>query len=201
MDLDQAIDRIEEGIRRLKQQYDVFFSGATPHPPIELRNEIERLIRQYTNTSMRRYADQFRFNTVVGRFNLYAELWNKQVRAREEGGPRGQVVPPPPPPAARSRRPADDPQTPLVAIRISNPETELEGLRALYESYSRARSEASGAPSKVSMDAFVRKLSDQVNSIKASRGCNSVEFVITSGGSQVQIKARPTRETPEEAVK
>jgi len=195
MEIEEAIAQLDEGIRRLKVQYDMFFSGASIRPPTELRTEIERLIRRFSNSPIRRYSDRFHFNTLVGRFNSFAELWNKQLRAMEEGRERIAGAAP----AARPEAERDDGEQVLFALRVSDPAAELDGLRTLFDSYLSARTQREGAPPRVTMDSFVNQISRQVDSLKASFGCHTVEFRITLGPSHVSIKARPADGQPKSA--
>jgi len=84
-ELEADIGRLEAGIRQLKIQYDMFFAGSIPKQPLELRAEIERLIKRYSNASIRKYSARFHFNSLVSRFNSMSELWAKTIRTLEEG--------------------------------------------------------------------------------------------------------------------
>ena len=191
MEIEEAIAQLNQGIRRLKVQYDTFFAGGRPRPPVELRAELERLIRRFANSPIRRYSDRFHFNSLVGRYNSFVELWNKQTRAIEEGRDPSTHRPIPstaPKPAV----PADVPaERVLCSLRISNPVTETDGLRVLFEQYLTARQQRDGVAPKLSIESFVRQISRQVESLKASTGCSTVEFRLTNLESQVTIKARP----------
>ena len=162
MNLDQALPRLEADIRRLKVEYDVYFAGGSPRPPLPLQNELQVTVKQLTNVSMRT-ADRFRFNALVGRFNSYLEMWGKQVRAREEG----RDVSGAPLPEARTRSQAAAPKS--LRLVVADPASEAPALSRLYDRWMDARREAGENP-KLSLDSFVRQISKQVSGQQSSRG-------------------------------
>ena len=122
-----------------RQKWDTFFSGAERKPPTELQAQVEALVKRYANAEIRNNGERFRYQSLTARFSTFNELWQKRLRAREEGkvfgqhGLRAEVMPPPrrraavPPPAGRRaagrvpggqprRRPGGHPR-PLRALR------------------------------------------------------------------------------------
>src|SRR5262245_44481376 len=83
--LEEALGRIEVGIRQLKIQYDMFFSGAAPRQPFEVRKELETPFKTLGDTPMQRFADRYRYNSLASKYQSMAELWAKMIRAKEEG--------------------------------------------------------------------------------------------------------------------
>ena len=53
-EFDADIARLEKGIRQLKIQYDMFFAGSIPKQPLELRNELEKIIRRNAHIPIRK---------------------------------------------------------------------------------------------------------------------------------------------------
>ena len=81
------------------------------------------------------YGDRFRFNTLQTRFSKFVDLWDRGLRAREEGrpGPFG-------------RKPADAPRAPskpedkvLLVASFKDPLKEMEKLHDLYDTLRDAR--------------------------------------------------------------
>jgi hypothetical protein len=83
--IEADIERIEAGIRQLKIQYDMFFAGAIPKQPLELRSALERLLKRYTNAPLRKYAHRFHFSSLAARYTSLSELWAKTLKTMEEG--------------------------------------------------------------------------------------------------------------------
>jgi hypothetical protein len=82
---DEALTIFEESLRKLKIQYDLFFLGIRKLPPSEDRRRLENLVQDLGRSRMRENAARFRYNTLLARYNQFKELWNRQMREREEG--------------------------------------------------------------------------------------------------------------------
>jgi hypothetical protein len=82
--IDQQIARLEEEIRKLKIDFDIFFNGATKRPPLEARARLESSIKRISDDRNLTYAQRYHFNTLVSRFTSYRELWRRNLKARGE---------------------------------------------------------------------------------------------------------------------
>lgn len=174
--------RLEAGIKQLKVQYDMFLAGALPRQPIETRERVERLIKQYSHAAMRKYRHRFHFNGLVARYNVLSELWGKNLRAREEGAR--------PAPAVVDR--ADKRTPPPDSYHLSGSGGDEPALRRLHASFLEARKK-SGESASVPFDAFARKVAAQAESLRRKSGCEKVELRLEISDSKVLLKARPGR--------
>ena len=82
--VDQQIAKIEEDIRRLKIDFDIFLNGATKRPPLEAKARLESSIKRISDNRNLTYAQRYQFNTVVARFTAYRELWRRILKKRGE---------------------------------------------------------------------------------------------------------------------
>ncbi len=80
--LDQQIVRLEDDIRKLKIDFDVFFSGGTKRPPLEARARLDANIKRLADDRNLNYAQRYQFNTIVARFTSYRELWRRMLKKR-----------------------------------------------------------------------------------------------------------------------
>lgn len=81
--LDQQIARLEDDIRKLKIDFDIFFSGVK-RPPLEARARLDANIKRLADDRNLNYAQRYQFNTVVARFTSYRELWRRMLKKRGE---------------------------------------------------------------------------------------------------------------------
>jgi hypothetical protein len=44
--IDAELERLQVGLRQLKVQYDMFFAGSLPRPPVELRSELDKIVKR-----------------------------------------------------------------------------------------------------------------------------------------------------------
>lgn len=80
--LDQEILRLEDGIRKLKIDFDIFFNGAAKRPPLEARARLESQIKRISDDRTMTYGQRYRLNALVSRFTSYRELWRRTLKAR-----------------------------------------------------------------------------------------------------------------------
>lgn len=79
------VDQFEEDLRILKNKYDQFFAGIRKLPPNEDRRRLDTSVHELSRLRIRDNGKRFRFNTLVGRYSQYRELWARRMREREEG--------------------------------------------------------------------------------------------------------------------
>ncbi|HQZ82634.1 MAG TPA: hypothetical protein PLR83_05395 [Pyrinomonadaceae bacterium] len=84
LEIDQQLARLEEDIRRLKIEFDIYFNGATKRPPLETRARLDAVIRRISDNRTLNYAQRYQFNTLVARFTSYRELWRRGMKAKGE---------------------------------------------------------------------------------------------------------------------
>lgn len=85
--VDRDLKTLETELRRLEVEYNQYFAGRTPRPPLETRRRVAGLVRQLDRQRLSNYAERFRFTTLQSRFQTFADLWDRGLRAREEGRP------------------------------------------------------------------------------------------------------------------
>ena len=83
-DIDQQLARMEEDIRKLKIDFDIFFNGTSKRPPLESRARLESFIKRLADNRNLTYAQRYYFNTMVARFTSYRELWRRTLKAKGE---------------------------------------------------------------------------------------------------------------------
>lgn len=84
--LDQQIVRLEEDVRKLKIDFDIFFNGGGKRAPHEARGRVEATIKRIADDRNLTYAQRYHFNTIVSRFTSYRELWRRMLKQRNEPG-------------------------------------------------------------------------------------------------------------------
>ena len=182
-ELEAELGRLESGIRQLKIQYDMFFAGSIPKQPLELRNELERIIRRHSATPIQRYASRFHFNALVSRFNSLSDLWAKTLRGLEEGDR--------PAPAVADR--AGGAEQIIAHCTVTDPTVQTDLLKLLHSRLLDARKKAGEAPDKVSFEKFVLAISGQAQKMREKTGCAKVDLRVIVVDRKVTVKARPGR--------
>lgn len=80
--VEQQLAKLEEDIRKLKIDFDIFFAGGTKRAPHEARGRVEAQIKRIADDRSLSYAQRYHYNTVVSKFISYRELWRRTFKAR-----------------------------------------------------------------------------------------------------------------------
>jgi hypothetical protein len=82
--IDKQISRLEDDIRKLKVDFDIYFNGATKRPPLEARARVESMVKRVSDNRALSYAQRYQLNSLISRFTSYRELWRRSLKARGE---------------------------------------------------------------------------------------------------------------------
>jgi hypothetical protein len=198
--INEDLDALERMFRQLQIEWEKFFGGAERKPPMDLKGKVETLIRRWAYSEIRNNTDRFRYQTLSSRYNTFAELWAKRMRAMEEGralgvhGARAQMLPPPPPPPEERARPAraEAAGAPPGEFRISRPDQERDAVRALFDQYIQER-KRTGEGGPVKFESFEKIIAQQASRILVEKGGQAVDFRLETKDGKVTLKARPVK--------
>ena len=115
MGIQEDMTALDAKVARLKVEYEQYFMRVIKREPLQMREEVERVIRNYSNQSISNTSLKFRFNSLVAKYNSYKQYWTRTLRAIEDGtyARRAEGVPtgakPAPPPPQSQRPPAPPP--------------------------------------------------------------------------------------------
>ena len=81
-EIDQQLSRLEDDIRKLKIEFDIYFNGATKRPPLEARARMEANLKRLADNRALTFAQRYYFNTLTSRFTSYRELWRRTLKIK-----------------------------------------------------------------------------------------------------------------------
>ncbi len=183
-DIDRDMQRLEAELKRLEAEYNMFFSGRLPKPPWETRSRVEALVKRYDRAYIQNYGDRFRFTTLQSRFATFVDLWDRGMRAREEGraGPFAHLKKPDAP--AHAERAKD---RILHVASFRDPLHEVEKLTELYDSLVEARRDV--GEEAVPFHKFAELVKTQVTKLQHG-GSPEVAFRVAVRDGKVSFTAR-----------
>jgi len=189
-EFDQALRALEADLRKLEAEYNMFFAGQLPRPPWETRTHVEQTVKRLerTGTISGTYAERFRLHTLQSRLATFVDLWDRGLRAREEGrpGPFSRK--------GRSEAAAQPQGDRVVYVTVfSDPVHELDRLRELYERITEVRQELGEA--QVPFHKFAGLIRDKVATLR-KRGAPEVAFRVTVHDAKITFSARGMKGTP-----
>jgi hypothetical protein len=181
--LEKELRRLEVDLKQLEAEYNMFFSGRLPKPPWETRARVEALVKQLDRGYIQNYGDRFRFSTVQSRYATFIDLWDRGMRAREEGrpGPFGQK------PTTKEPAKKGPEDRILHVASFRDPVHEIEKLTDLYESLAEARREV--GDQAVPFHKFVELVKNQVAKLREA-GTPEVAFRVAVKDGKVNFTAR-----------
>jgi|SRR5580704_17332628 hypothetical protein len=202
---DEELNVLETQLRRLKIEYEVFFSNPTKRPPTDIEWKVLSLLRKFSDGGRMSFSQRFRYNEMAQRYAIYSDLWRKKSRIREEGYRRPQdalLAVQGVRPDAEEHKPHHNPVYGLshaaAATATSQPFTVQPGEQAggenveverLYNTLVAAKKKAGENVSGNldSFSTFVRKKTDE---IRKQYGCQDVEFSVEMADGHVKLKAK-----------
>lgn len=185
IDIGRELEVLEAELKRLEAEYNMFFAGRLPRPPWETRGRVNALVKRLDRAHLRSYGDRFRFSSLQARFSSFIDLWDRGLRAREEGraGPFSQQRPA----AEAPRRPED---RILCVTSVRDPMREMDKLHTLYDSLAEARREV--GQDAVPFHKFVELVRQQIGTL-AQKGNEEVAFRVAMKDGKVAFTARALR--------
>lgn len=190
-ELERDLRQLEVSLRKLETEYNMYFAGTLPRPPVEARARVEKLFRRYDRAYIQSYADRFRLSTLQARFSRFTDLWDRAQRAREEGRP-GPFARPPraePTPSEPALPPVATPAERVVCVAtIADPAADQQKILALYESLLEAR-RATGNHEAFPLQRFSQMITTQVTRLRES-GNGEVAFRVSVKDNKVAFTAK-----------
>jgi hypothetical protein len=180
--LDQDLSRLEADLKQLEAEYNMFFAGRLAKPPWETRARVAAQVKALDRSYIQNTGDRFRFSTVQSRYAAFVDLWDKGLRAREEGRP-GPF--PAPRPKVAGKKGPDDKVMHVASFR--DPVREIDKLTELYDSLSEARREV--GEEQVPFHKFAELVKGQVQKLRDS-GSSEVAFRVAVKNGKVNFTAR-----------
>src|SRR6185369_1567607 len=88
--IDEELSVLEDQLRRLKIEYDMYVGGGSKKPPTDVEWKVKNLLKKYSDGNRMNYAQRFRYTTIQQRYALYNALWQQKLIIKEEGYRRPQ---------------------------------------------------------------------------------------------------------------
>jgi hypothetical protein len=173
---DRELDELERSIMLLRRDYEVFFTGSSKRPPTDAHQRLSKNIKRFQSLQGLPYAQRFRFNSLVARFNTFLDHWNKQLRLKEEGR------------LFASRAAIKAKAAPPTNLKENNKQFET-----VYQDYLKSRQTTGERSSNVNFDNFSSLLAKQRDALIQKFSCKDVRFYVTVENGRTKLKARPVK--------
>ena len=208
MTTDEELNLLDSQLRRLKIEYEIFFSNPTKRPPTDIEWKVLSLLRKFSDGGRMSFSQRYRYNEMAQRYAVYSDLWRKKSRVREEGyrrpqdallGVQGVRV------AEEERKPqhqvyglshgtsaAGAAAAPAAAQPFtlhSVDQAESEQVERLYNTLVAAKKKA-GENVSGNLDSFANFVQKKTEQIRKQYHCQDVEFSVELTDGHVKLKAK-----------
>lgn len=180
---EEQLNRLEDDIRRLKIEFDVFFNGASKRPPYDTKGRVETVLKRLGDDRSLSYAQRYRYTSLASRYNLFRDVWRRTMQGREEGrNPMATAK------ANKKEQAAADFKK--TSFLCEDPHKDVELVKNVYTALIDAKKVCGEPVEDFSFPRFHRLIASQADTLKKRLGCDRVSFSIDVEGGHVSFKAR-----------
>ena len=199
MTIDEELSQLEDLLRRLKVEYDIYFGGGAKKPPAELEWKVRNLLRKFSDGSRMNYSQRYRFNSLQQRYALYNSLWQQKLLIKEEGyrRPQDAIL------GIQGLREEQEQEAKLALrhvesgrspnpfmVACSDVDSESGKVESLFQALAEAR-QKTGEKNSANLDSFRKFVRQKTEQLRKEYGCKAVEYSVELQGGQVKLKAKP----------
>ncbi len=189
--IEEQLSRLEEDIRRLKIEFDIYFNGASKRPPYDTKGRVDTLIKRVADDRTLTFAQRYRYNSLAARYSSFRDMWRRTMQGREEG--RDAVS------AARATAKEEiRSETERVSFVCLDAGKEVQTVKNLYDSLLEAKRRCGEPTEDFSFPRFHRLIASKAEGLKERLGCDKVKFSVAIEAGHVSFKARAAREQDEQ---
>ena len=206
MTTDEELNILDSQLRRLKIEYEIYFSNPNKRPPTDIEWKVLSLLRKFSDGGRMNFSQRYRYNEMAQRYAVYSDLWRKKSRIREEGYRRPQdallsVQ------GVRTTAEEHKPYHPVYGIShaataaasaaSSSPhftlhsvdQAEREQVERLYNTLVAAKKKA-GESVSGNFDSFTVFVQKKTEQIRKQYHCENVEYSVELTDGHVKLKAK-----------
>lgn len=166
MTVDEELTKFEDGIRRLKVEYEVYFNGSTDRPPRDLVFRVENRIKRYTGDQANlNFSQHFKLNALAQKYGVQSSLWKRRLMEKEER--RSHF--------ARQKREMEALTTDeTVRVVCSDPEGEPEKVDQIFKAIINVQGKVGRKVENVDIARFQKYLCHKTKQMKALLDCAQI---------------------------
>lgn len=180
--VEEQLTRIEDDIRRLKVEFDIYFNGGAKRPPYDTKLRLESHMKRLTDDRTLNFAQRYHLNSIQTRYASFRELWRRILQDREEG--RGS--------AASRAAVRERESTPFARSEFSCTDVrhEVGTVKDVYDSLVEAKRSCGEGIRDLTFSKFHRLVMERTEALKQQTGCDRVTFSVDVDNGHVSFKAK-----------
>lgn len=197
MTIDEELNVLESQLRRLKIEYEMFFSNPQKKPPADIEWKVLALLRKFSDGARMSFSQRYRYTEMAQRYAIYSDLWRKKSRIREEGyrRPQDAIL------SIQGLREeeheakhktygvhqgmADQP----FVMHCAEPKKENEEVEKLFTALTEAKKK-NGEQVSGSLSTFKTFVEKKTHELRQQHNCPKVEYSVEVQDGKVKLRAR-----------
>lgn len=182
--IDDHLARLEEDIRRLKIEYDIYFNGGSKRPPYDTKLRVESHLKRLGDDRSLTFAQRFHYNSLATRYNAFREVWRRTMKGREEGRDALTV--------SRAAREARERETPFQpsTFACADVRHDVQTIKGVYDALMDAKRTCGESAHDLSFAKFHRLVVERTEALKEKLGTDRVMFSVDVDGGHVSFRAK-----------
>jgi len=197
--IDEELNLLEDQLRRLKVEYDIYFGGGSKKPPSDIEWKVKNLLKKHSDGSRMNYTQRFRYSTMQQRFALYNALWQQKLQIKEEGyrRPQDAIL------GIQGLRSLEEHQAEdelkhhgekvpagPFSVAFADVDKDASKVESLFDALTEAR-KRSGEKSTANLDSFKKFVKQKTSQLQKEYSCKTVEYSVEVKNGQAKLKANP----------
>jgi hypothetical protein len=197
--IDEELDFLEDNMRRLKVEYDMYFGGGAKRPPADIEWRVQGLLKKHADTHKLNFSQRFKYNSVAQRYAIFSELWRQKVRIKEEGYRRpedallsiqGLRTGEEREAQAALRHSAENSEKEVFVVDFTDAAATPEKVRLLFDAMVAAKRDAGEAEPNGRFEGFMAFIKLKTEQIRQEYGCDTVEYRVEIREHRARLTAR-----------
>jgi hypothetical protein len=194
--IDEELNLLDDNLRRLKVEYDVFFGGGAKRPPNDLEWRVQSLMKKHGDGQKLSFAQRFRYNAMAQKYAIFSDLWRQKMKVKEEGfrRPQDKML------GIQGLRDVESSKTEATAteevmvqpvtLRCNGTMPEGDRVRELYDAMVHARAAAGDSAPAGSFESFSSFVKKKTEQLRKDMKCSEVEYSVELENGKVKLKAK-----------
>jgi hypothetical protein len=179
--IEDQLTRIEEDIRRLKIEFDIYFNGGAKRPPYDTKMRVESHLKRLGDDRSLTFAQRYHYNSLATRYTLFRELWRRNIQDREEG--RGNM-------GARNAKREAPQAFERSDFACADVRHDVRTVKGVYDALLEAKRSCGEPTRDLSFAKFHRLVMERTEALKDKLGSDRVVFSVDVQDGHVSFKAK-----------
>ena len=180
--IEDRLARLDEDIRRLKIEFDIYFNGGAKRPPYDTKMHVESHLKRLGDDRTLTFAQRYHYNSLATRYASFREMWRRTMQGREEGRDVASA-------ARVSKREVAGPFERSV-FSCTDVRHDVQTVKGVYDALMEAKRSCGEPTRDLSFAKFHRLIMERTETMKEKIGSERVVFSVDVEGGHVSFKAK-----------